>query len=244
MQADQKDDLTDGAGTVAVIVLIDFAPSALLRAFGRLAFGRWSLAKVPGLTFLKVLGSGRNGGFRPIPSLTHQGVFATFVDDAAAEAFLSGDLMDRYRKDAEAVFTAKLRAFQSRGTWSGQAPFAITASRPPTGPIASLTRASIRPTKAASFWVHAPPSERSLHAMDGCIVAAGLGEAPLFRQATFTIWEDGEAMRRFAHTGAHLEAIQRARHGDFFSEDMFAQFVPYDMSGTWGGRSFGATKVA
>ncbi len=244
MNAAQGTSMLDSSGQIAVILLVDFHRSALLRAFARLAFGRYRLAKTPGMTFLKVLGSGRNGGFRPIPSFSHQGLFASFVDETAADAFLAGDAVAAYRADARELFTAKLRAYQSRGSWSGKVPLAVTEQRPDSGPIASLTRASIKPGKAAAFWTHAPPSERSLHRMDGCLVAAGLGEAPLLRQATFTIWEDLEAMRRFAHTGAHLEAIKRARDGDFFSEDLFAQFVPSAMEGAWAGQSFGAAAAA
>lgn len=233
------DESQNALGTVAVVVLVDTAPAHWARGVWRLVTGRWRLKGIPGATFLKVLGSGRGGGFVPIPSLTHQGLFVSFVDDAAADAFLASDHLADYRRDAAEFLTMKLRAFSARGQWSGRAPLAVTAEEPADGPIASLTRASIRPTKAASFWRHAMPSERSLHQAEGCLIHAGLGEAPFFRQATLTVWRDNGAMHAFARHGAHLEAIKRARAEGHFSEDLFARFVPSDIKGIWHGQSFG-----
>lgn len=233
------------SGTVGVIVLANLNPDARARGFAHLAFGRASLIGTPGLTFAKALGSGRNAGFQPAPSWTHQGLFCTFDTEANADAFLAGHsiILTGYRAHARELLTAKLRAYASRGQWSGVAPLAVTAIAP-DGAIASLTRASIKLAKAREFWRHAPPSEVSLHNMDGCILSAGLGEMPLLRQATFTVWENEAAMERYARSGAHLAAIRDAYAKGFFSESLFARFVPYAMTGTWAGRSFGEARIA
>lgn len=226
-------------GTVGVIVLANLNPNARARGFAHLAFGRFALARIPGLTFAKVLGSGADAGFQPAPSSTHQGLFCAFDTEPNADAFLNGPsvILDGYRRHAREMFSAKLRAYSCRGRWSGKIPLDITQS-PPFGAIASLTRASIKPTKARAFWQHAAPSERSLHAVEGCMIAAGLGEMPLLRQATFTIWESEAAMEHYARSGAHLSAIRQANKNGFFSESMFARFVPSEMRGTWAGRQF------
>lgn len=228
------------SGTVGVIVLANLRDDARARAFAHLAFGRFVLPRVNGLTFGKVLGSGRDAGFLPNPSWTHQGLFCAFDDEAGADAFLGSKsvILEGYRAYAREMFTAKLRAYACKGTWSGVAPLAITASRP-DGPIASLTRASIKPTKARAFWRHAAPSQADFQAIEGCRLSAGLGEMPLIRQATFTIWDSERAMERYARSGAHLAAIRDAHQGQFFSESLFARFVPTQMTGTWGGRPFG-----
>ena len=227
------------AGTVGVIVLANLRATARARGFAHLAFGRLALRGTPGLQFAKVLGSGRNGGFQPRPSWTHQGLFCTFESDADADAFLGSSswILAGSRAHADELFSAKLRAYSSRGTWSGRTPLAVTAEAP-DGPIASLTRASIRPWKAGAFWRHAPPSEVSLHAVDGCRLSVGLGEMPLFRQATFTIWESQAAMEHYARSGAHMAAINAANTQHLFSESMFTRFVPSDMRGTWAGQHF------
>lgn len=225
------------AGTVAVVVLIN--TRSALSGLWRLVTGRWRTRAIPGATFVKVLGSGRDGGFVPVPSLTHLGLFVSFTDDAAADAFLSSRLLDGYRGLSAELLTMKLRAFSTKGSWSGRTPLTVTALEPDEGPIASLTRASIRPGKAVSFWVHAAPAQVSLDTARGCLISAGLGEAPFFRQATLTVWESLAAMHAFARHGAHLEAIKRARAEDHFSEDLFARFVPSEIQGNWQGRHFG-----
>ena len=70
------------------------------------------------------------------------------------------------------------------------------------------------------------------------ILAAGLGEAPYLRQATFTIWESQLAMDDYARSGAHLEAIRSAYQGAFFSESMFTRFIPINPLGTWRGKKY------
>jgi hypothetical protein len=226
--------------TVGVILLADLESTARVRGIGHLAFGRLTLAGTPGLRFAKVLGSGRDAGFQPEPSWTHQGLFCTFDTDAHADAFLAsrGVLIASYRRYARELMTAKLRAYSSRGLWSGCEPLRVTEKVPSGGPIASLTRASIRPSKARAFWRHAKPAETSLRAVEGCLLSAGLGELPLLRQATFTIWESEAAMTRYSRSGAHLAAIKDTAAGGYFSESLFARFVPYATTGAWAGRSW------
>lgn len=103
-------------------------------------------------------------------------------------------------------------------------------------PIAALTRASIRLAAAPAFWRRAPAAQADLEQAPGCLVAAGLGEAPLLRQATFSIWDNTAAMDAYARSGAHLDAIKAAREERYFTEDLFARFVPYHARGTWKGR--------
>jgi spheroidene monooxygenase len=107
------------------------------------------------------------------------------------------------------------------------------------GPLAALTRASIRPGKLAAFWRHSPPSEASLARAPGCLLAVGLGEAPLLRQCTFSLWESVAAMDAYARSGAHLQAIRSAYAGDFFAESMFVRFELLELRGTWKGRTHG-----
>jgi heme-degrading monooxygenase HmoA len=69
-------------------------------------------------------------------------------------------------------------------------------------------------------------------------LAVGLGEAPFVRQATFTIWDSVADMNAYARSGAHLEAIQEAAQNDYFSESMFARFVPLQVQGQWHGKVY------
>jgi spheroidene monooxygenase len=69
-------------------------------------------------------------------------------------------------------------------------------------------------------------------------MAVGLGEAPFFRQATFSMWDSVNAMNAYARSGAHLEAIQAAQKNGYFSESMFARFVPLKVHGQWRGKHY------
>ncbi|MBT8446756.1 MAG: spheroidene monooxygenase [Gammaproteobacteria bacterium] len=228
--------------TVAVVVLIDAESSARGWAARRLALGRYVLRGTPGLTFLKVLGSGRDGGFRLKPSATHGGLMCAFEDAGSAERFVrDSPVMTDYRRHARELLTVRLQAYASRGRWSGVNAFPAVTEPDPSQPVAALTRASIHPLKAWKFWRHAAPSEDALHAAPGCLLAAGLGEAPFLRQATFTIWENEATMDAYARDGAHLAAIQAARGGRYFTEDMFVRFVPFAVEGSWHGRDYVGT---
>jgi len=230
---------TPHAGEVGVIVLIAFKPGSPLRALGWLTLGRFLLRTVPGLFFFKVLGSGRDAGFEPAPGLRHQGLFCAFRDDASADGFIAtSPAMSYLHAHARELFSAKLRATSIRGSWAGTVPLRVTATPQAGEPVASLTRASIRPHKALAFWRHAAPAQKAVEVAPGCILSAGLGEAPLLRQATFTVWASQASMDAFARNGPHLEAIRATRETGYFSEDLFARFRIDEMRGTWKGRNF------
>ena len=225
-------------GSVAVLVLANLQRSSRAWAFSRLVLGGRPLRGVPGLCFAKVLGSGENGGFGPTPSATHQGLFLVFNDEAAARNFIdTSPVLAAYRDRARELCVAVLRACSSKGSWAGAA-MAVTAAAPLSGPVAALTRASIRPLRATRFWRLSPPAERDLAAADGCLLAAGLGEAPLLRQATFSLWRSVADMDAYARSGAHQEAIRAAYDGGYFSESMFVRFVPLQLRGVWQGRRY------
>jgi hypothetical protein len=221
------------------MVLIDVADRARLWGFWYFLFCRWRLARTDGLTFAKVMGSGHDGGFQLKPSASHQGLFCVFRDEKDADDFLrTSPVLASYRRHARELFAVKLKAFSARGAWSGKNPLALEAT-PPTnnGPIAALTRASIRPAVALRFWRRAPAAEQSLHQAHGCLLAMGVGEAPLLRQATFSIWESVAAMDAYARTGAHADAIRAAAKERYFSESLFARFIAVDAIGVWKGQT-------
>ncbi len=223
------------AGAVAVVLLVDFERRHRLWAWSRLVMQTTPLRGVAGLRFAKVLGSGAAGGFGVKPSGTHQGLFLGFDDDSSALQFVRGHpLLVAYRQRARALAVLGLRASSSRGAWSGHA-LQATVSAPSSGPVAVLTRASIKPGKVHAFWSLSPAAEASLAAAPGCSLAMGLGEAPLLRQATFSLWHSTTAMEAYARSGAHLQAIRAAYGGGHFSESMFVRFAPLWGEGHWQG---------
>jgi spheroidene monooxygenase len=113
-----------------------------------------------------------------------------------------------------------------------------------SGPFAVLTRASIVPTKAMAFWRYAPAAQADLGQAPGCLLAMGLGEAPLVRQCTFSLWQDTAAMLAYAHQGAHQVASAAAYKHQFFSESLFVRMQVLHMAGVWQGRNFDAPVLA
>ncbi|MCC9598126.1 MULTISPECIES: hypothetical protein [Rubrivivax] len=224
-------------GDVLVLLLIDVAPASRLWGYGRFIAGRAPARREPGARFAKQLGTGYEGGFGLRPSATRQGLFVLFEDEAAADAFIGhSELVQEYRRHARELCIVKARPYAARGTWDGQQP-RVGAPAPVDGPVAALTRASIRLSRAHRFWPNAGPSQVSLERASGCRLAVGLGEAPFLRQATFSVWDSVAAMDAYARTGAHQRAIQASR--DFFSESMFVRFVPLAIEGVWKGRRYG-----
>jgi hypothetical protein len=228
-----------GAGDsarVAVLLVADIAHSSRLWGWSRFVLGPRALRGVPGLRLAKVLGSGYQGGFGLRPSGSLQGLFCIFDDEASAVAFRDGSpWVAAYQRHARELFSVLLRPWSSRGSWDG-ATFAPAEPPPAEGPVAALTRASIRPHKAWSFWRVQPASERALERAAGCRMAVGLGEAPLLRQATFSVWDDVAAMEAYARSGAHGEAARRAYAEGYFSEWMFVRFQPVAPRGSFRGR--------
>jgi spheroidene monooxygenase len=169
-------------------------------------------------------------------------MLAVFEGEAAADRFLQQSaLAAAYRSRSEECLTLKLRATSSRGAWGGQVivPTRSAGVGPDAGPVAALTRASIRLSRSWAFWSRSPAAERDLAQAAGCRLAVGLGEAPLLRQATLSLWDDQAAMDRYARSGAHLAAIRASAAGGFFAESMFVRFVVLSVQGRWHGRHHG-----
>jgi spheroidene monooxygenase len=226
-------------GAVAVLVLVDFRQDARLWAWMRLALRDRPLRQEPGLRFAKVLGSGHDGGFGLRPSATRQGLFLSFDDETAAQHFIdTSPVLRAYRGHADEALIAVLRVGSCRGSWSGTV-LEVSVTLPPDVPLVSLTRASIRAKHAREFWRLAPPAEQALESVPGCRLAVGLGEAPVLRQCTVSLWDDMAAMDAYARHGAHQQAIRAAYAGHYFSESMFARFLPLRIDGVWKGQRYG-----
>lgn len=223
----------------AVLALMRYRPGSLLWGLSRLVLGAWAIDRSAGLRFVRVLGSGRDGGFGLSPGWRYQGLMAFFDEEAQARHFAaqSTAVRDRLARSEQSLL-AVLCATSARGSWAGVSLQAGTEAD--TGaPIAVLTRASIRPRQAATFWRHSPGSERALSRAPGCQLAVGLGEAPVLRQATFSLWDNAAAIDAYARHGAHGHAARRAWEDGWFSEWMFVRFRILSMQGSWQGRNHG-----
>jgi len=123
----------------------------------------------------------------------------------------------------------------SRGKWSHITPFVPGDAAP--GPLAALTRATIKPGIALRFWGRVPDISAMIGADPNVLFKIGIGEVPLLHQVTFSIWPDEKAMAGFARTGPHADAIRAVRTEGWFNEELYARFNVHSDIGTWNGAS-------
>jgi hypothetical protein len=209
--------------------------------FAQMATAPRQLKRVAGLQFFQLMGSGADNGFGFWPNMRRYGLLATWAraEDAAA-FFAAHPLWAAYQQRSAETWTAELAPLQAHGLWDGVHPFPEVAAdkNPPAGPVAVLTRASIRLRRAVRFWQFVEPTSRALGGAEGLRLAIGLGELPLVRQATFSVWESVAAMQQYAYRDVrHREVIQLTRREGWYSEELFARFRVLGSTGTVDGRN-------
>jgi hypothetical protein len=213
---------------------------------------RWGLAqmgasppvlrRVAGLRFFQLLGSGAANGFGLWPNLQRYGLLAVWDSAATAEAFFGQHpLWVEYRRRSQEIWRVDLAPLKAHGLWNGQNPFdyAAPAPAPPDlAPVAVLTRAAIRWPKTPRFWRFVAPTSAALAQAAGVRMAIGLGELPVVRQATFSVWETAQAMQQYAYRDErHREVIQLTRRENWYAEELFARFAVLGSAGTMDGRN-------
>ncbi|MEU8247778.1 spheroidene monooxygenase [Nonomuraea sp. NPDC048916] len=229
--------------TIASFHLIRYDTVGAMR---HMAFDRPLLRGTGGLRFWRLLGTGRGPSMSLGADLRRWALFAVWRGEPDLDDFLRrSPIAARWRDEARECWQVRLRPLSARGTWGGTAPFTapftapLTAAVPPVrhaGPVAVLTRASIRARSLAAFYRSVPAVDRTLREQDGLLASVGIGEWPLARQATFSLWRDARAVRDFAYrTADHRTVITRVRAHDWYGEELFARFTPYAAQGTWNG---------
>ncbi len=204
-----------------------------------MGFARFTLPKTPGIGFWKLCGSGTGEGFTPIPNTGVYAILATWEDLATAQQQTKlGSTFQRYIRRASENWTVFLSPTAARGKWSGIEPFSPELTEQP-GPLAAMTRATIKPAVAVRFWKHVPSIENVIGDDPNVAFKIGIGEVPLLHQVTFSIWPDQKSMAEFARRegGPHANAIKAVRQGDWFREELYARFRVLGEAGTWGGAS-------
>ncbi|MEM6467625.1 MAG: spheroidene monooxygenase [Pseudomonadota bacterium] len=206
-------------------------------AFAQMGFARAPLSRMPGLRFWKLLGSGVGEGFTPLPNTGVYAILCAWESEDAAREGLSARVFKRYRAQSEENWTLWLEPTSVRGQWSAKEPFDAPDKIPPmTGPIAALTRATIKPSILLRFWGRVPSISKVIGKDPSVMFKIGVGEVPWFHQVTFSIWPDAKSMAQFARAGGpHAQAIKAVREGEWFSEELYARFKVTGQTGHWTG---------
>ena len=213
------------------------ARSGVPAALFRMGRDRVRTRRTPGLRFAKLLGTGDGRTFTVRDADPFRwGLLATWADPAAAHDFEDGAVVRAWEAAAVESCRVDLRPVAARGRWSGRAPFGHPAPERVRGPVASITRARLRPRSALGFWRAVPPVSADLRGRAGLRAAIGIGEAPVGLQGTFSVWDSADALRAFAGAAAHADVVARTEPERWYAEELFARLAVVGGRGTLDGR--------
>ncbi|GAA4090042.1 hypothetical protein GCM10022392_09380 [Mucilaginibacter panaciglaebae] len=192
-----------------------------------------------GCTFWKLLGSGQNGTFDLQPDWQQWGLLAVWETREGFEYFdKRSSVSCWWTFFGVERWTILLSPLQSHGKWDGQEPFLVIDDPNYAGPIAVLTRATIRLHRLKNFWSNVDGVAALMLTAKGYITSLGIGEAPFYRQATFSVWESLDDVKAFAYRSReHSEVIHKTRAENWYKEELFARFKPLATLGTIKGQN-------
>ena len=204
-----------------------FIPLAILF----MASNKIQLKRLSGVTFIKLLGTGKGESFTPKDADPFRWGMLLTINENQIDALDKSFVVKGWRKICTSEYRVILKPISSHGLWSGKQPFSLDKFEW-NGKIAAVTRARIVWRKNIMFWRAVPPVTESLHQSPGLLKAIGIGEAPLGLQGTFSVWKDAASLRDFAYKGrAHSEAIQATSANRWYSEELFARFAVIEERG-------------
>lgn len=222
--------------TQAVALTLNrFGPAGVAWVVPQMQRSKPALARLPGLDFAFLMGTGGGAGFSTRPNLAVWTLLSAWRSGRDALAALDAAPFQARRERARETMTVFLAPITSRGSWGGHG-FQPGADRDPNGPVAALTRASVRGRALLPFWRRVPAISDALVAQSDARLALGMGEVPYLHQVTFSIWDDVAAMRRFAGGAAHGEAAREVYRNGWFAEELFARFRVLGALGRWNDR--------
>lgn len=230
-----------GSRTIQTVSLSLFrfgSARARLWVLGQMGAARPAFMRMPDVGFWKLCGSGTGEGFTPVPNTAVWAILATWPDIETAKRRIGTEsVYRRWRDRADESWTVYLGPSASRGAWSGTQPFDASGDTS-DGPLAALTRATLKPSVLKRFWGRVPRIENMIGKDPNVVFKIGIGEVPWVHQVTFSIWPDISSMNQFARAnGPHAEAIRAVREGGWFKEELYARFRVLGDEGRWNGAS-------
>ena len=212
---------------------------SIIWAFGMMQFAHPRLARVEGLQFYKLMGSGK-AGFNPWPDWSVYALLQVWENEKAANAFFAEHpLMAEYRQKVVETWTLYMKTVKVKGEWNGSNPFPDNKSLVPDNDyLAVITRATIKSKFLLKFWKYVPHSQKGLLENTGLLYNKGIGEVPFRNMATFSLWTNRESLHKFAYGAKeHKNAISMTHRLKWYKEELFARFQPYRSEGSWEGVS-------
>ena len=219
---------------LVTLTIIRYTKLKIPFAFLAMAIHRLPLMLNKKCSFWKLMGSGKNGSFDKKADLQQWGLLAVWSNENDLQKFLKTSFISSWwRLFATETYTIVCQPITSHGTWDGKEPFGKAQNSAYNGPVAVLTRATIRFNRLKNFWANVDKVADLMAHSKGYITSFGIGEAPLYRQATFSVWESLDDVKAFAYQSEeHRDVIQKTRDENWYSEELFARFKPIASFGT------------
>ncbi|MBC8052301.1 MAG: DUF3291 domain-containing protein [Sphingobacteriaceae bacterium] len=222
---------------LVALTIIRYSPGKIPFAFLAMAIHRIPLMMNKNCSFWKLMGSGKNGTFDKEADLRQWALLTVWNTEDDFKRFQQHSFISFWWKHlALETYTILCQPLISHGKWDGKEPFGKAEINTYTGPVAVLTRATIRFNRLKNFWANVDKTAKLMLKAKGYITSFGIGEAPLYRQATFSVWESIEDVKAFAYQSPeHREVIKKTREENWYSEELFARFKPIASFGTLNG---------
>lgn len=186
-----------------------------------------------------MLGTGRRRSTGPSVDVRRSALFVVWHDGEALERFLADDPLG-FAAAAE-TWWCGMRLRRGRGSWGAWRPDAATsvvvADEPTTGPVVVLTRAAVRPRAVPAFLRASRRGRHAAQRASGCRAVVGIGDVPILRLGTLSIWDDAAAAAAFSTSPDHAGSARSARRDHWFVEELFGWFEPIASGGSWDRRN-------
>jgi len=200
--------------------------SHAFNAFKNIGRSKSLFVNVEGLIDCKLMGAGNGSGFSIWPNLKRYAILFFFDSITSIELFIANNQDFRWYIDkSQQSMVCILKPFKAHGLWNGKSVF--TSIRNPSQikkPIAVITRATIKTTALLEFWKNVPKVAAFMHSTQA-LHQIGIGEYPIFMQATFSIWKDLNSLRNAAYNNTiHAEVVKKTRQRGWYKEELFAEF--------------------
>ncbi len=220
---------------IVSLTVVRYKPLLIPLALLAMAVHRIPLAFNNKCSFWKLMGCGRNGTFDLNPDWQQWALLAVW--ESKEDFDKASFIQSWWNTFSYEKWTVFMEPLSSHGYWDNKEPFQASGDNNNfDGPIGVLTRATIRFSKLKSFWNNVEPVAKLMETSPGYITSVGIGEAPVFRQATFSLWDSLESMKAFAYgSKEHSEVIRKTRQQNWYSEELFARFKIISSSGSING---------
>lgn len=225
------------------LTIVRYPKKYIFFALLAMAVHRLPLEMNKKIAFYKLMGSGKNGTFDKHPDWQQWAIMAVHQESFElahlAQPLLVAKLYGRfiqswYRFFRCELYTLVMTPTEGHGLWDKKEPFGqLPKHTSYEGTVGVMTRATIRLSKLRAFWQNVPGVAGQMGQAKGLHTSFGIGEIPFIKQATFSVWENKEAMKDFAYRlKEHNEVIQKTRKQDWYSEELFVRFKILQTIGT------------